>query len=1029
MPCIKGVVQVKGKRFLSIMTALLMTLSMLTMLSVVPQAADYKNIGDLQFAEDGTFKILQITDLQHNRAIPEEPSKFIHALILEAQPDLIVLTGDNVIGGLLGDNNYEVKIRSFMDIFEHYGIPVAVVFGNHDSSSGKKADQLKIYKDYDVCLMEDRMTGTYYDGYIGTAIESSRVGNYNIPVRSSDGENPYAYNLWFFDTGEGTGFLSRTYEGVTTSTLEWYNYKEKALKKLNGEKTVPSLVFQHIAVPEVNSSGLDSKTNTTNNTYPYEYNYKNESPCPTDSTHYRNQVDAHFAVGDVKAIFFGHDHANHYRATYTKNGKSIDFVNTGLAGEGSSSDLSYNGIYHCGRLITIDEKNPNAVKTETFVIKGSTPPKDPNGSGDLTAKIDSYTSADLKHSSMTAWQGIEATCIMPAGSESRTCASRLCPYTETREGSGAYAACKPGAYQTELAPTCTEDGKEARYCTVCGKFCDERDIPADGITHEVAADWVETLAPTCSAQGTKVKKCIRCEAVLETESIPIEGDKHSPDQWVITTPSTCSALGVQQLRCALCSEYYDTDDVALDPAVHNPGDFVTTLAATCLAAGESQKRCKDCNALLDTQVLPIDSSAHTALAWRTIAAASCSVEGSEEQYCAGCGVVTIDHRVIAKNNKHTAGDWVILTVPTCGTTGLRSKLCVDCGMTLEAQGMVKDPTNHAAGDWVTVTASTCSTKGSSELRCLCKNTVLDTREEALDPENHIPGGAWTVVTAPSCTAEGLEVQHCAGASCSAVLQSAAIDKTPHQEGSWRTAKEPTCAALGEEELPCAVCGTRMEAAPLAMKEHSAGEWVLALGANCAKEGRMELRCADCGAVMDTKSLEKTAHTPGNWRQTLAPTCVKAGAAEQRCLGCNTVVDTKVVEIDPAAHSFGDWVVTTKPTASAFGVETRTCTRCQATETRQAAKLQSAPEISGPATVPYLGKIQLQADQSVLWGGGSDAVKVHPDGTVESLKAFNKTSSVQVSATGNGKTTYYTVKVSPSFGQWMMIIFLFGWIWL
>ena len=91
---------------------------------------------------------------------------------------------------------------------------------------------------------------------------------------------------------------------------------------------------------------------------------------------------------------------------------------------------------------------------------------------------------------------------------------------------------------------------------------------------------------------------------------------------------------------------------------------------------------------------------------------------------------------------------------------------------------------------------------------------------------------------------------------------------------------------------------------------------------------------------------------------------------------------------------------------------------------------AAPIITGTEkTVKYRGTITLRADQPVVWGGSNKYVKVHQDGTVESLKGFCKLGKATITATANGMTAAYEVKVRPTFLQWLKIIFLFGWIWM
>lgn len=95
---------------------------------------------------------------------------------------------------------------------------------------------------------------------------------------------------------------------------------------------------------------------------------------------------------------------------------------------------------------------------------------------------------------------------------------------------------------------------------------------------------------------------------------------------------------------------------------------------------------------------------------------------------------------------------------------------------------------------------------------------------------------------------------------------------------------------------------------------------------------------------------------------------------------------------------------------------------------------AAPTLTtSDTTVKYRGTIQLQTSAIdapyVVWGGSNEYIKVHTDGTVESLKNFTKTGKATITATVGGQTTYREIKVKPSFGQWLMIIFLFGWIWM
>ena len=98
-----------------------------------------------------------------------------------------------------------------------------------------------------------------------------------------------------------------------------------------------------------------------------------------------------------------------------------------------------------------------------------------------------------------------------------------------------------------------------------------------------------------------------------------------------------------------------------------------------------------------------------------------------------------------------------------------------------------------------------------------------------------------------------------------------------------------------------------------------------------------------------------------------------------------------------------------------------------------------PAIIGPTTVDYKGTTTLIADQPVNFTTDSQYVTLERinDTTVKvtSTKNFIKNGSAVIKATPidgdiyDDEATTITVKVKPTFMQWMQIIFLFGWIWM
>ena len=153
---------------------------------------------NLKFNKNGTFKILQVSDFQDGPVQKYLTMEYVLKCVEEYKPDLIVITGDNKYSTtgtelfkFMGKYFINKTYSSFMKSFEEIGIPVAIVFGNHDLD-GKlsRREQFEIFNKYSVCISEagdEKLDGCC---------------NFNIPVMASDGKR-VAYNLWCFDSNDG----------------------------------------------------------------------------------------------------------------------------------------------------------------------------------------------------------------------------------------------------------------------------------------------------------------------------------------------------------------------------------------------------------------------------------------------------------------------------------------------------------------------------------------------------------------------------------------------------------------------------------------------------------------------------------------------------------------------------------------------------------------------------------------------------------------------------------------------------------
>ena len=336
------------KKILSIVMTVLLVLSV----AVMPASAEADKT--LKFGEDGKFRILQFADIQDNAFLEYATYQFIKDSVAELKPDLVVLTGDNISGGGSPTKTLaKFGIARFMSIFEKAGVPVAMVFGNHDSEGlANKEDQMAMYQSYD-CFV----------GYEGEDLTG--CGNYNLPIYDAKGEK-MLYNLWMIDSltynrhprnEKDVAYYENDLEGyacVHKDQIDWYVKTSNELKEANGGKPVPSMAFQHIIVPEI----FDVLAKDKNGNWILPEGVDGElweTPCPPNYSN--GQFDAMVAQGDVVAMFFGHDHKNNFII----NNQGIDLVNT--PGVGFSS---YGDINRGARVIDLDVNDLSTYETEVI---------------------------------------------------------------------------------------------------------------------------------------------------------------------------------------------------------------------------------------------------------------------------------------------------------------------------------------------------------------------------------------------------------------------------------------------------------------------------------------------------------------------------------------------------------------------------------------------------------------------------------------------------------------------------------------
>lgn len=318
--------------------------------------------------KDGKFKIMLLGDLHdcYDMKTDNATEKMDDTLALigkavkELKPDLVIYMGDNA----RASTEYEMRA-----VISRITYPVSVsdtpfdlVFGNHDRECEVDLPtQLKLYREHENCYAlnaDDSLSG---------------YGNHNLVIKSGDGEKDI-FNLWFIDSHSLYSDRSKSYyDAVHEDQIEWYKKTAKELADKNGGKVLPSLLFQHIPVPEEYELLREAKPYEKldsvqgHKTYSDKYymlkpeveGYLGEGPAVPDFN--SGEFAAWKETGDVLGAFFGHDHMNDF-AGYVDG---ILLAQCKTAGFRVYTDGCRSGV----RLITLEENNPENVQTRMYHFK------------------------------------------------------------------------------------------------------------------------------------------------------------------------------------------------------------------------------------------------------------------------------------------------------------------------------------------------------------------------------------------------------------------------------------------------------------------------------------------------------------------------------------------------------------------------------------------------------------------------------------------------------------------------------------
>jgi len=251
----------------------------------------------LKFREDGTFRIVQFTDLHYGDPNPQvdQNSSMVQMTVLQAElPDLVIMTGDSVSGwewdGTSGwfAKNWERITAPMIKM----GIPWAFAIGNHDDGADLNRTQIvKLDQTYPLSRTQHGPSNIH------------GATNYYLPVESSNGTSA-ATNLWFFDSGYNNCLGITGWDCVHSDQVQWYMDASSKIQQSNGG-IIPGLAFFHIPFPEFM------------NVWNYEtcYGRLEDSGVCCFSVN-TGLYAAMKTMGDIVSVHCGHDHDNDYFGDY-----------------------------------------------------------------------------------------------------------------------------------------------------------------------------------------------------------------------------------------------------------------------------------------------------------------------------------------------------------------------------------------------------------------------------------------------------------------------------------------------------------------------------------------------------------------------------------------------------------------------------------------------------------------------------------------------------------------------------------------
>lgn len=295
---------------------------------------------------------------------------------------------------------------------------------------------------------------------------------------------------------------------------------------------------------------------------------------------------------------------------------------------------------------------------------------------------------------------------------------------------------------------------------------------------------------------------------------------------------------------------------------------------------------------------------------------------------------------------------------------------------------------------------------------------------------HTAANEWTVISKPTCTEAGKEALYCT--ECGEIAEEREIPATNHPN-TKQEHNDASCTEDGYDRTICTDCGAVVieTVIPATGHQHTALD---KKAATCTEDGYVKTICTDCGELVKEVVLPATGHK--YITDVKDATCHEEGYIIIKCSVCGYVSTSTVLA--KTNHSWTDWVVIKEATSHSVGLKRRSCRICGDIQE------EIIPVIYVPVSnitismnkisINYKKDTQIYADVTPEDAAYTNEIKwTTSDKKVATVDNYGNIHAVGIgtaviTASSGDCSAKCEVTVTYSTLQWLIIIFLFGWIW-